>query len=170
MGSDKKSKKDKKDKKEKREKKQDQDSDGDEKTLKGDYQTRLFVSPIADPLASDKLSKKLLKLIKKGMSDKLVKRGVKETVKAVRKGQTGIVIIAADISPIDVLSHLPILCEDKSVPYMYVKSRAEVGEACKTKRPTSCVMICKPDKKMEEATESYKECKEKILAQNKYLS
>ena len=46
------------------------------------------------------------------MKSKLVRRGVKETVKAVRKGQAGLVIIAADISPIDVLSHLPILCED----------------------------------------------------------
>ena len=165
---DKKSKKDKKDKKEKVE--VEQDSDGEEKTLKGDYQTRLFVSPIADPLASDKLSKKLLKLIKKGMKDKIVKRGVKETVKAVRKGAPGVVIIAADISPIDVLSHLPILCEDKGIPYMYVKSRAEVGEACKTKRPTSCVMICQPDKKKQEETHSsYKECKEKILEKNKYI-
>ena len=56
------------------------------------------------------------------------------------------VVIAADISPIDVLSHLPILCEDKGIPYMYVKSRAEVGEACKTKRPTSCVLIQVPPK------------------------
>ena len=173
MGSDKKAKKDKKDKKERKASAvsaADVDSDGDEKTLKGDYKERLFVSPIADPLASDKLTKKMLKLIKRGMKDKLVKRGVKETVKAVRKGSSGIVIIAADISPIDVLSHLPILCEDKSIPYMYVKSRAEVGEACKTKRPTSCVMITKPDKKMEESLESFKECKEKILAQNKYLA
>lgn len=52
-------------------------------------ENRLFVSPIADPLASDKMSKKLIKLIKKGMKDKLIHRGVKETVKAVRKGKTG---------------------------------------------------------------------------------
>lgn len=58
-------------------------------------------------------------------------------------------IIAADISPIDVLSHLPILCEEKNVPYIYVKSRAEIGEACKTKRPTSCVFISAPSKKDE---------------------
>ena len=131
---------------------------------------RLFVSPIADPLANEKLQSKILKLIKKGMKDKLVKRGVKETVKAVRKGATGLVIIAADISPIDVLSHLPILCEDKGIPYIYVKSRAEVGEACKTKRPTSCVLICKPDKKKnDESYETFNECKEKILESNKYL-
>ena len=53
---------------------------------------------------------------------------------------------------------------------MYVRSRAEVGEACKTKRPTSCVMVCKPDKKKaEEAYEAFKECKEKIVSQNKYI-
>ena len=52
-------------------------------------ENRLFVSPIADPLASDKMSKKLIKLVKKGMKDKLIHRGVKETVKAVRKGKTG---------------------------------------------------------------------------------
>ena len=166
MGSDKKDKKSKKTKKDAPEEKEEE-----EKTLKGDYETRLFVSPIADPLAGDKLTKKLLKLVKKGMKDKLVKRGVKETVKAVRKGQKGVVIIAADISPIDVLSHLPILCEDKSIPYMYVKSRAEIGEACKTKRPTSCVMIMKPDKTKHEGTnESYDECKSKVLEQNTYIS
>ena len=139
-------------------------------TLEGsDYQTRLFVSPIADPMASDKLTKKLLKLIKRGMKDKVVKRGVKETVKAVRKGHKGVVIIAADISPIDVLSHLPLLCEDKNVPYMYVRSRAEIGEACKTKRPTSCVMIAKPDKKEAETYEYYSECREKIVSQNPHV-
>ena len=52
-------------------------------------ENRLFVSPIADPLASDKMSKKLIKLVKKGMKDKLIHRGVKETVKAVRKGKQG---------------------------------------------------------------------------------
>ena len=163
---------DKKSKKDKKEKKVVEDESGDdgERTLKGDYESRLFVSPIAEPLATDKLQKKLLKLIKRAMKDKLVKRGVKETVKAVRKGSSGIVIIAADISPIDVLSHLPILCEEKGIPYMYVKSRAEVGEACKTKRPTSCVLITQPDKKKHEETmESYKDCKTKVLEKNKYM-
>lgn len=37
---------------------------------------------------------------------------MKEVVKAVRKGEKGFVLIAGDISPIDVIAHLPILCED----------------------------------------------------------
>jgi ribosomal protein L7Ae-like RNA K-turn-binding protein len=40
-------------------------------------------------MASDKLQKKLIKLIKKSMKDKTVKRGVMETVKAVAKGGKG---------------------------------------------------------------------------------
>jgi H/ACA ribonucleoprotein complex subunit 2 len=55
----------------------------------------------------------------------------------------GVVIIAADISPIDVISHLPVLCEDHNIPYVYVASRAELGLASKSKRATSVVMLTK---------------------------
>ena len=134
-------------------------------------EARLFVSPIADPLASDKMNKKLVKLIKKSMKGKFVHRGVKETVKAVRKGTKGLVIIAADISPIDVLSHLPILCEDKNIAYIYVKSRAEIGEACTTKRQTSCVLIAQPSEKTDATLrESYDRCYELVLAKNTYVN
>ena len=57
--------KDKKDKKSKSEKKEKVESeDKEEQGLGTEYKTRLFVSPIADPLATDKMSKKLLKLTK----------------------------------------------------------------------------------------------------------
>lgn len=46
-----------------------------------------------------------------------------------------------NISPIDVLTHLPIMCEDRDVPYIYVPSKEELGVACMTKRPTSCMLI-----------------------------
>lgn len=79
-----------------------------------------------------------------------LKRGVKEVVKALRKspaaapGNTsfpGVVVVAGDISPHDVISHLPVLCEDHNVPFIFVTSRAELGAAAKTKRPTSVVMV-----------------------------
>ena len=79
-------------------------------------------------------------------------------------------VIAADISPIDVLSHLPILCEDKGVPYIYVKSRAEIGEACKTKRPTSCVLISTPKKDSAKVKESFDRCLELVSAKNTYVN
>ena len=80
---------------------------------------------------------------------------MKECVKAIRKSPSsgpassgnanslpvGIVVLAADISPLDVISHIPVLCEDHNIPYVYVPSRAELGSAGSTKRPTSVVMM-----------------------------
>jgi H/ACA ribonucleoprotein complex subunit 2 len=58
----------------------------------------------------------------------------------------GLVIIAGDISPMGVIMHFPILCEDHGVPYIFVRSRAELGVAACTKRATSVVML-KPEGK-----------------------
>jgi hypothetical protein len=41
----------------------------------------------------------------------------------------------------DVLSHLPVLCEDVSCPYLFVPSKESLGTASATKRPTSCIMM-----------------------------
>jgi H/ACA ribonucleoprotein complex subunit 2 len=79
--------------------------------------------------------------VKKASSVKCVKRGVKEVVKALRKGEKGFCIIAGDISPIDVISHLPIMCEDREIPYFYVPSKHDLGAASSTKRPTSCILV-----------------------------
>ncbi|KAL2260716.1 hypothetical protein VTK26DRAFT_5215 [Humicola hyalothermophila] len=113
--------------------------------------------PFALPLADDKTHKKIYKLIKKGAKLKSIHRGVKECEKAIKKcppktaasGEMpapGLVIIAGDISPMDVIMHFPILCEEHGVPYLYVRSRADLGVAACTKRATSVVML-KPEGK-----------------------
>lgn len=64
----------------------------------------------------------------------------------------------------DVISHIPVLCEDHNIPYVYVQSRAELGAAGATKRPTSVVMVVEKGKKKggdaagdEEFEKTYKE-------------
>ncbi|KAI0284936.1 50S ribosomal protein L30e-like protein [Russula aff. rugulosa BPL654] len=104
------------------------------------------LSPIAHPLAQKKLLKKLQKTIKRASKARQVKRGVKEVAKAIRKGEKGLLVLAADITPIDIISHLPVLSEEAQIPYIFIASKEELGHASSTKRPTSCVMIC-PDSK-----------------------
>ena len=95
------------------------------------YEDRIaHVSVIANPLANKKMTKKVYKLIKKSTKCKATKRGVKEVVKALRKGQKGVCIIAGDISPIDVISHLPVLCEESNVQYVYVPSKVSKIPTC----------------------------------------
>lgn len=62
----------------------------------------------------------------------------------------------------DVISHLPVLCEDHNVPFIFVTSRAELGAAAKTKRPTSVVMIMEKaeGKKKQAAKEADKDDEE----------
>lgn len=32
-------------------------------------------------------------------------------------------ILAANIAPMDVISHIPLLCEEKGIPYIFVSSK-----------------------------------------------
>lgn len=107
-----------------------------------------------------------------------VKRGVKEVVKGIRKGEKGLAILfvsshelmskhsprllvlAADINPIDIISHLPVMSEEAQIPYVFVSSKEELGHASSTKRPTSCVMVCPNLKKKAKKTEESKEDKD----------
>ncbi|KAF9055282.1 L30e-like protein [Hymenopellis radicata] len=127
------------------------------------------LSPLANPLAQKKLLKKLHKTVKKASKGRMIKRGVKEVVKGIKKGEKGqlvfrLLIIAADISPIDIVSHLPILAEEAQIPYIFVASKEELGYYSSTKRPTSCIMICPNQKKRKEESDDeefqtlYKEC------------
>ena len=42
--------------------------------------------------------------------------------------------MAADIEPIEIVLHLPLLCEDKNVPYVFVPSKIALGRACGVSR------------------------------------
>ena len=111
------------------------------------YEERIeAVNAIAQPLASKKSTKKAHKLVKKASSAKIIRRGVKEVVKAIRKQEKGLCILAGDIYPVDVISHLPILLEESGIPYIFVPSKQELGAAASTKRPTSVVLVRDPKK------------------------
>ena len=107
---------------------------------------QLAISPIAIPMSSEKMTKKLLTLISKLSKLRLIKRGVKEVNKYFRKkdNKKSFCALAGDVSPVDVISHIPILCEKNKIPYIYIPSRQLLGTASSTKRPTSVVILVEP--------------------------
>ena len=114
------------------------------------YEERIeAVNIISQPLASKKSTKKAHKLVKKAASAKHIRRGVKEVIKGIRKGEKGLAILAGDIYPLDVISHIPVLLEEKGIPYLFVPSKQDLGAAASTKRPTSVVLIRTPEKGFE---------------------
>lgn len=62
---------------------------------------------------------------------------------------SSLVVLAGDVSPIDVLSHLPVFCEENTIPYVFVPSKSDLGMASSTKRPTCCILVTTPPKDSE---------------------
>lgn len=122
-----------------------------------------FASPIAKPMAGKKLTKKLLKLLKKAVSetglpgrkDSGIITGLKSVqVGITKKNEKGLVIFAGNVTPIDVMSHLPAVCEDRDIPYVYVPLKSDISQALGVRRTTIMVLV-RPNKKYED---SYTEC------------
>lgn len=114
-------------------------------------------------MAGRKLTKKLFKLIGHAAKEKAICRGIKEVVLAIRKKHTGVVVMAGDVFPVEVIAHLPVVCEEANIPYCFVSRKTELGAAGLTKRPTSVVMVSEK-KSGTEVKEELLELKEDVTA------
>lgn len=65
------------------------------------------------PLADKALQGQLFELVSTCETLKKLKKGANEATKTLNRTLAKIVIIAADASPLEIVLHLPLLCEDK---------------------------------------------------------
>ena len=93
------------------------------------------MSEKAFPLADADLTVALLDLVQQATNYKQTKKGANEATKTLNRGISELIIMAADAEPIEILLHLPLLCEDKNVPYVFVRSKQALGRACGVSRP-----------------------------------
>ncbi|TAL47400.1 50S ribosomal protein L7ae [archaeon] len=75
------------------------------------------------------LSNKVLQALEAAKNSGKLRIGINETTKAIEKSQAQLVIIAEDIEPEEIAMHLPVLCEEKKIAYVYVPSKLELGRA-----------------------------------------
>ncbi|XP_049280009.1 NHP2-like protein 1 homolog [Anopheles funestus] len=93
------------------------------------------VNPKAYPLADQSLTSKIMTLIQQAVNYKQLRRGANEATKTLNRGLSEFIVMAADAEPIEIILHLPLLCEDKNVPYVFVRSKQALGRACGVSRP-----------------------------------
>ena len=70
-----------------------------------------------------------------------IKKGTNEVTKAVERGAAAMVIMAVDVEPPEILAHMPALCDERKVPYVYVPSKVELGAAIGLDKPTASIAI-----------------------------
>lgn len=70
-----------------------------------------------------------------------VRIGTNEVTKFIERGEAKLVVMAEDVTPPEILAHIPLLCEEKGVPYSYVSSKSELGAASGLNNIASSVAI-----------------------------
>jgi len=103
-------------------------------------------------------------LIQQAVNYKQLKKGANEATKTLNRGISEFIVMAADTEPIEILLHLPLLCEDKNVPYVFVPSKKALGRACGVSRPViSCSVISNEGSQLKTQIQNLKDEIEKLL-------
>ena len=89
---------------------------------------------------TEELRNETLDLVEKSKKGK-IKGGVNEVTKAIERGVAKFVIIAEDVSPAEIVMHLPLLCEEKQIPFSYAATKEMLGEKSGLGVSTSAVAI-----------------------------
>ncbi|XP_030377066.1 NHP2-like protein 1 homolog [Scaptodrosophila lebanonensis] len=122
------------------------------------------VNPKAFPLADAQLTSKIMNLLQQSLNYNQLRKGANEATKTLNRGIADIVVLAADTEPIEILMHLPLLCEDKNVPYVFVRSKQALGRACGVSRPiVACSVTTNEGSQLKSQIQSIQQEIERLL-------
>ncbi len=86
---------------------------------------------------------KILEAIEIARTSGKIRKGANEATKAVEKGQAKLVVYAADVTPKEIVMHLPLLCKEKNTPCVEVAKKEDLGAAAGLSVSTAAVAIVK---------------------------
>ncbi|KAD6795052.1 hypothetical protein E3N88_05948 [Mikania micrantha] len=127
-------------------------------------QTGEAVNPKAYPLADAQLTITILDLVQQAANYKQLKKGANEATKTLNRGISEFVVMAADAEPLEIILHLPLLAEDKNVPYVFVPSKQALGRACGVTRAViACSVTSNEGSQLRSQIQQLKDAIEKLL-------
>ena len=90
---------------------------------------------------SKELIDKVFEAIEVAKATGKIKKGTNETTKAIERGTAKLVVVAKDVTPPEIIMHIPLLCEEKGVVCVQVPTKEELGAAAGIDVGTSSVTI-----------------------------
>jgi large subunit ribosomal protein L7Ae len=94
--------------------------------------------------APKELVDKILQTVEMARNTGNIRKGTNEATKAISSGIGKLVIIASDVEPAEIVMHLPALCDEKKIPYVYVPSKVELGRAAGIDVGAASICIAEP--------------------------
>ena len=73
--------------------------------------------------------------------DSKIRKGMNEVTKSIERGTAKFVVMAEDVSPPEILFHVPLLCDEKKIPYTYLSTKKEIGNVAKINVGSSAISI-----------------------------
>ncbi|EMR73351.1 LSU ribosomal protein L7AE [Thaumarchaeota archaeon SCGC AB-539-E09] len=58
-----------------------------------------------------------------------IRKGTNEATKSIERGRAKLVLIAENVEPPEIVAHLPLLCDERKAPYVYVPEKQRIGQA-----------------------------------------
>ncbi len=90
---------------------------------------------------SKEVSDKALEAVRLARQSGTIRKGVNEVTKSVERGLSSLVVIAEDVEPEEIVMHIPGLCEQKKINFVYVPLKLDLGKALGMSVPCSSVAI-----------------------------
>lgn len=73
-----------------------------------------------------------------------LRKGTNEATKAIERGNAKLVVIAEDVEPPEVVAHLPLLCEERKTPFIFVPNKMQLGTSIGIDVPAAAACIVEP--------------------------
>lgn len=64
-----------------------------------------------------------------------------EVTKSIERQLAKLVVMAEDVTPPEILFHIPLLCEEKGIPYAYLSTKKELGNTVRINVSASAIGI-----------------------------
>jgi len=95
-----------------------------------------------DFTAPDELKTKAASFLKNVVDKRgRIKKGMNECTKAIERGVAKFVVLAEDISPAEIVMHIPKIAQEKKIPYMFMGPKADLGKSVNIKVECSAVAV-----------------------------
>lgn len=94
----------------------------------------------------EEIQNKALEALEVARDTGKVKKGSNEATKAVERNTAQLVLIGSDVEPEEIVMHLPQLCEEKQIPFVYITKQNDIGSASGLEVGSAAAAIVKPGK------------------------
>ena len=87
------------------------------------------------------LAEKALQLVQVARETGKVRVGTNEVTKSSERAEAKLVVMAEDVDPVEILVHIPMLCEEKRIPYLYVPKKQRLGQSAGLSKSAASVAV-----------------------------